>query len=359
MGFYLFSSNLPAPINEGPIEQTKKGNLIIEGDLTTGSFKMLAGAGVNKVLTTDASGVATWQTPATGATPGGTTGYVQFNDEGAFGSDFNLFWDNINERLGIGTTTPQTQLDVAGAIKIGTQATCDSNTEGAIRYNSVAKKFEGCNGVSWKGIGTCGEAVIFTYKGSSVTYGTVYNPATGECWMDRNLGASQVATAYDDSAAYGDLFQWGRLDDGHQTRTSGTTATLSSTDVPGHGNFITSDTGNDWQSPKNNNLWQGDEGINDPCPSGWRVPTSAELDAERTSWISNDRAGAFASTRKFTTGGLRRNPSASVWYVGNGFYWSAGAGQPASTNLQIAPTATYIIEQNSAILGQSVRCIKD
>jgi len=32
---YLFSSNLPAPINEGPDPQTKEGNLIIEGNLTT------------------------------------------------------------------------------------------------------------------------------------------------------------------------------------------------------------------------------------------------------------------------------------------------------------------------------------
>ena len=47
-------------------EQTKTGNLIIEGNLTTGSFKMAAGAGADKVLTTDASGVASWQTPAAG-----------------------------------------------------------------------------------------------------------------------------------------------------------------------------------------------------------------------------------------------------------------------------------------------------
>ena len=62
--------NLPAPINAGPNPQTKEGDLTVGGSLTTGSFKMTAGAGANKVLTTDASGVATWQEAAGGAEPG-------------------------------------------------------------------------------------------------------------------------------------------------------------------------------------------------------------------------------------------------------------------------------------------------
>ncbi len=34
---------------------------------------------------------------------------------------------------------------------------------------------------------------------------TVYNPTTGETWMDRNLGETQIATSFDDVNAYGDL----------------------------------------------------------------------------------------------------------------------------------------------------------
>jgi hypothetical protein len=66
----------------------------------------------------------------------------------------------------------------------------------------------------------------------------VINPITGRTWMDRNLGASQVATSSTDANSYGDLYQWGRRADGHQCRTSPTTSTLSSTDQPGHGKFI-------------------------------------------------------------------------------------------------------------------------
>ena len=55
-----------------------------------------------------------------------------------------------------------------------------------------------------------------------VAEGTVTS-AGGQVWMNRNLGASRVAVSSTDTAAYGDLYQWGRLDDGHESRTSLTT----------------------------------------------------------------------------------------------------------------------------------------
>ncbi len=89
---------------------------------------------------------------------------------------------------------------------------------------------------------------------------------TGRVWMDRNLGANKVATSMTDTEAYGDLYQWGRLTDGHEKRNSGTTTTLSNSDTPGHGDFITNNSESpyspfDWRSPQNNNLWQGVSGI--------------------------------------------------------------------------------------------------
>jgi len=344
VGVYQSSSNLPAPINEGSDPQTKEGSLTIQGNLITGSFTMAAGAEENKVLTTNASGVATWQIPA-----GGSLWTQTGND---------IYYNTGN--VGIGTITPKTKLDVAGAIKVGTQDTCNADTEGAMRYNSAKKKFEGCNGVSWKGIGTCGEAVTFTYKDSQVTYGTVYNPATGECWMDRNLGALQVATSQTDANAYGDLFQWGRLDDGHQTRTSETTATLSSSDNPGHSNFILApDSPYDWRSPQNNNLWQGVSGINNPCPSGWRLPTSAEWGTERVSWSSNNSAGAFASPLKLTMAGYRSSYNANLASVGiRGKYWNSTVSGTNSWYLYFDSSSVAMYVGDRAY-GFSVRCIKD
>ncbi len=205
----------------------------------------------------------------------------------------------------------------------------------------------------------CGDDVSFTYRGEEVTYGTVVNTTTGKCWMDRNLGASQVAASSTDSDAYGDLFQWGRLDDGHQDRGSETTETISSTDAPGHGDFILAPYPFNWHGWHNPNLWQGDGSINDVCPAGWRVPTETELNDERLSWSSYNSAGAFASPLKLPMAGGRHSISGSLEFVGSsGFYWSSDVAGLNSRYLEFDSNYADMNDFHRA-LGLSVRCIKD
>nr|WP_320009591.1 FISUMP domain-containing protein [uncultured Desulfobulbus sp.] len=129
---------------------------------------------------------------------------------------------------------------------------------------------------------------------------------TGQVWMDRNLGTSRVAQSYDDEAAYGDLYQWGRGTDGHEKRDSETTTTLSTSDDPGHGQSIISSSNNlDWRSPQNDDLWQGLSGANNPCPVGFRLPTRVEFEEEVATWSSNDEAGSFKSKLKICVLGTR------------------------------------------------------
>ena len=52
--------------------------------------------------------------------------------------------------VGIGTVMPKAKLDVNGAVKLGSQDICDSNAEGAIRYNSGSKATEVCDGSGWR-----------------------------------------------------------------------------------------------------------------------------------------------------------------------------------------------------------------
>ncbi len=188
----------------------------------------------------------------------------------------------------------------------------------------------------------------------------VTNPTTGKIWMDRNLGASQVATSSTDQNAYGDLYQWGRRADGHQCRTSPTTATLSSVDQPAHGNFITINSGSfDWRSPQNNNLWQGVNGVNNPCPSGYRLPTETELNNERLSWGSNNGAGAFAAPLKWTLAGYRNNSNGSLTSVGtSGRYWSSTVFGSSVNYLNFSSSGALVYQFVRAY-GLTVRCIKN
>jgi uncharacterized protein (TIGR02145 family) len=188
----------------------------------------------------------------------------------------------------------------------------------------------------------------------------VTNPSTGKIWMDRNLGAAQTATSSTDANAYGDLYQWGRGSDGHQCRNSATTITLSSTDQPGNSSFIlTSATPYDWRNPQNVNLWQGVNGVNNPCPSGYRLPTETEINAERLSWSSNNSAGAFASPLKLPMAGGRYDGNGSLDDVGiYGFYWSSTVSGAFSRSISFYTSDAYMYDSNRAN-GFSVRCIKD
>jgi hypothetical protein len=188
----------------------------------------------------------------------------------------------------------------------------------------------------------------------------VTNPTTGKTWMDRNLGATQAATSSTDADSYGDLYQWGRGADGHQCRNSNTTTTLSSTDQPGHGDFILGpNLPHDWRSSQNDSLWQGVNGINNPCPSGYRLPTDAELDAERLSWSSNNAAGAFTSTLKLPMAGGRGSNNGSLVGVGaHGYCWSSSVSGYYTPSFRFSSSDAGLYGGNRAY-GLPVRCIKD
>ena len=183
--------------------------------------------------------------------------------------------------------------------------------------------------------------------------------SAGQVWMDRNLGALRVAQSADDYQAYGWLYQWGRPADGHEVR-SATTLILSSTDVPGHGIFITTDSSPyDWRSPQNDNLWQGVSGINNPCPAGFRLPTYTELNTERQSWSSYDSAGAYASPLKLVAAGYRDRNDGSIYVAGHhGCYWSSTVNGTDSRYLHFYDSSAGMDHYNRAY-GFSVRCLED
>ena len=253
--------------------------------------------------------------------------------------------DNVGN-VGIGTPTPAAKLEVAGGILIANDnSPCDTSKAGLVRW--TGNVFQGCSGSRW---------ITFSESVSDVT--TVIS--VGQEWMDRNLGATRVATSPSDVLAFGDLYQWGRYSDGHESRTSMTLAIQSNYDVPGHAKFITGSS--DWRDPHNNDLWQA-SGINNPCPYGFRLPTDLELDMEKQSWSSpgtDDTIEAHAAPLKFVLGGYRSWEGAIEQEGLEGRYWTSTTGSELSS-LAVSMTLTAYAGMGglSRGTGASVRCIKD
>ena len=184
--------------------------------------------------------------------------------------------------------------------------------------------------------------------------------ASGAIWMDRNLGATQVATSPTDVDSYGDLYQWGRGKDGHQIRTSSTNPTPATSSTPAHGDFITT-TGGNWLATPDATLWQGVEGTNNPCPIGFRLPTKSEFDTELSmEGITND-TDAFNSALKLPSGSYRnKDGSIAVLFSPGGAYWTSTLNSSNAANYLLFYSGDAEVSTSTGNLatGNSVRCIK-
>ena len=208
-----------------------------------------------------------------------------------------------------------------------------------------------------------------TITHNNVTYGTVTSPFTSKVWLDKNLGASQVCTALDDTACYGDYYQWGREADGHEKSDSADTTTLATTLTAVDASFISGDY--DWTTADTNGSLRAaslskTDGTS-ICPVGYRVPTITEIEAETTgaTTIVANNTDAFDNFLKLPSAGERYYTDGSVNNLGtNGNIWSStpnaavGRVGTVARYFHISSTVAGSYDYNTA-QGFSVRCIKD
>ena len=280
-------------------------------------------------------------------------------------------------QVGIGTTTPDASaaLDMSSTTKGFLPPRMTEAQRNAINTPALGLMVyctdcgangepQHYNGISWVNmLGDAASSAPFSFNG--LTYQEV-SSSTGETWLDRNLGATQVATSSTDAASYGDLYQWGRNSDGHQIRGSSIAGGPVASGSEGS-NFITS--GDDWLSTQDDTRWNAStKGTHDPCPDGFRVPTETEWEAERNNggtgfWgtcsAQNNPAGAYNSPLKLPVAGYRNASLGALYNVGgSGLYWSSSVSDTFARYLVFDGPYAFVGSANRAD-GLSVRCIKE
>lgn len=215
--------------------------------------------------------------------------------------------------------------------------------------------------------------ITFNYRGQAVTYTTVRG-ADGRIWLQQNLGSTKVASSFDDADSYGDIFQWGRWDDGHQLRTSPTSPAPSPNSPDGLWGtdkfVIGAQSAGWWATNATSDAWTATSPVAitsavsaDPCKAiglGWRLPSSAE-------WVNvvsvegiNNPATAYASYLKLPAGGYRSHTTGGYSYVGQrGYFWSSDTANTGGKYLYVGGTIVTPAAGAPRGQGESVRCTKD
>lgn len=179
-----------------------------------------------------------------------------------------------------------------------------------------------------------------------------------DLWLDRNLGATSTTNI-------GSYYQWGRRTDGHETLTAFTNTQLSVLEPTQSNEFVIRPAltnvaqASDWRTA-GGRPWNGNNGINNPCPPSWHIPTANEVqDAQANGLINATEAVRLISG--VSSGIIHQQDGTTTVNTSHITFWTSTPDATAVINRAFA-TQIQAGSLNLRLIGRAnglpIRCIK-
>jgi hypothetical protein len=285
---------------------------------------------------TGATGPLGGPTGPTGATGpmgsvAGSTGQIQFNGGGAFAADANLFWDNTNKYLGIGTSTPTHELEIWSSSPTNDSTGFVQVFSDASNYSSAVSGYDSYTGqpggaYALGQLGTYNSIGDMGVRGNAYFSGTTYG-----VFGSYGPLASPISYGYLGSDGFG---AYGSSTDASVANNYGLYGTATGT-ATNYGLFATASGGTTnyagWFDQGNVIVNAGNMGVATSTPN-----SALEVN------------GAIATTIKEVTASTTLDNTAEIWYLSTA---------PSTFTLPAAntcPNRRYVLVARGVIITTSV-----
>jgi len=197
-------------------------------------------------------------------------------------------------------------------------------------------------------------------------------------WLDRNLGAKVTCASPKGGAeCLGNLYQWGRIEDGHEKLNSPISEKqIVNCNNISNGSFIVNTIEGDLRSDEiiakyANQTWfnscnieqlwnENGNGFNEICPTGWHVATKQDFESLHAA----NAKDAYDKVKLVLSGSrlaLRRKHIKPEIVNRNiiGEYWTSSISRNHPISFIFSANNKPIFSESQVVTGKAVRCVKN